>query len=58
MKKTKYTDEQIEKACEELVLDWDLETLTDFAIQELVHHYTTVSHADSLEAFMKEQEQD
>jgi len=55
---TKYTDEQIEKACEKCVKDWDSETLTDFAIQELIQHYTTIDDADSLEAFMKEQEQD
>tara|TARA_R100000388_G_C7112404_1_gene97197 strand:+ start:250 stop:423 length:174 start_codon:yes stop_codon:yes gene_type:complete len=55
MKKTKYTTQQIEEACEKCVKDWDFETLTDFAVQELVHHYTTVSHADSLDAFMKEQ---
>jgi len=54
----KYTDEQIEEACEKCVQDWDLETLRDFAVQELVHHYTTVSHADSLEAFMKGKEND
>ena len=55
---TKYTDEQIEKACEKCVKDWDSETLMDFATQELIQHYTTIGDADSLEAFMKEQEQD
>ncbi len=54
----KYTDEQIEEACEKCVQDWDLETLMNFARDELFYHYTEVAKPDSLDAFMKEQEQD
>jgi len=55
---TKYTDEQIADACMKCVDDWDMETLLRFAYEEMYHHYTEVAKADSLDAFMQENDND
>jgi len=36
-----YTQEQIEKAVENSVNDWDIETLMNFCIEETVKYYTS-----------------
>ena len=54
----KYTDEQIADACMKCVDDWDRETLLRFACDEMFHHYTEVAKADSLDAFMQENDND
>ena len=36
-----YTQEQIEIAIEKSVNDWDIETLKDFCIDEMVYHHTS-----------------
>ena len=50
----KYTDDQIADACMKCVNDWDMDTLLQFAYDEMFHHYTEVAKADSLDAFMQE----
>ena len=48
----KYTDKQIEEACINCVDTWDMDTLLQFAIDEMYHHYTVVASAEGLDDFM------
>ena len=48
----KYKDDEIAKACMKSVDDWDMDTLLQFAYDEMYHYYTEVAKADSLDAFM------
>ena len=50
----RYTDDQIANACMKCVDDWDMETLLQFAYDEMYHHYREVAEPDSLGTFMKE----
>ena len=52
MAKIKYTDDKIADACMKCVDDWDMDTLLQFAYEEMYHHYTEVASAESLDAFM------
>ena len=54
MTKSKYTDDDIADACMKCIDDWDMDTLLQFAYDEMYHHYTEVAKADSLELFMQE----
>lgn len=48
----KYTDDQIANACMKCVDDWDMDTLLQFAYDEMYHHYTEVASVEGLDAFM------
>ena len=52
--KMKYTDDQIADACMECVNDWDMDTLLQFAYEEMFHYYTEVASAAGLADFMQE----
>ncbi len=52
IKMIKYTDDQIADACMKCVDDWDMDTLLQFAYDEMYHHYTEVASAEGLDAFM------
>ena len=54
MNKRKYKDDEIAEACMKSVDDWDMDTLVQFAYDEMYQYYTEVAKADSLDAFMKE----
>ena len=54
MPKIKHTDDQIADACMKCVDDWDMDTLLQFAYDEMYHHYTEVASAESLDAFMED----
>ena len=54
----KYKDDEIAEACMKSVDDWDMDTLLQFAYDEMYHYYTEVAKADSLDAFMKEMNDD
>jgi len=53
-----YDDDAIANACMKCVDDWDMDTLLQFAYDEMFHHYTEVASPESLESFMKEMEND
>ena len=50
----KYTDDQIADACMKCVNDWDMDTLLQFAYEEMFHYYTEVASAAGLADFMQE----
>jgi len=50
------SDDNIANACMKCVDDWDMDTLLQFAYDEMFHHYTEVASPESLESFMKEME--
>tara|TARA_Y100001937_G_scaffold112945_1_gene161081 strand:- start:1327 stop:1497 length:171 start_codon:yes stop_codon:yes gene_type:complete len=50
----KYTDDQIAEACEYSVNNMDMDTLLQFARDEMIHHYTMVASEESLDAFMQD----
>lgn len=52
--KMKYTDDQIAGACMKCVNDWDMDTLLQFAYDEMFHHYTEVASTAGLADFMQE----
>jgi len=49
-----YDDDTIANACMECVNDWDMDTLLQFAYDEMFHHYTEVASPESLKCFMEE----
>lgn len=55
---SKYTDEDIANACMKCVDDWDMDTLLQFAYDEMYHHYTEVASAEGLHDFIKQQKQE
>ena len=46
----KYTDEQVEKAVDNLIDSWDMDTLVDFAHADRLHYF--LHHADQEEIKM------
>ena len=50
----KYTDKQIEKAVDNLIDGWDMDTLVNFAYDDRLHYF--LHHADQEEIKILEQE--
>lgn len=51
-----YDDDTIADACMKCVNDWDMDTILQFAYDEMFHHYTEVASPESLKYFMEEME--
>jgi len=53
MSKNKYTDDQIAEAVTIVVDNWDMETLVQFAYDEMYSYYREVADLDTLDDLMK-----
>jgi len=53
MSKNKYTDDQISEAITIVVDNWDIETLVQFAYDEMYSYYREVADLDTLDDLMK-----
>lgn len=53
-----YTDDEIADACMKEVDTWDMDTLLQFAYDELYHFYSVQAQPETLDVFMKEQTND
>ena len=53
MSKNKYTDDQISEAVTIVVDNWDIETLVEFAYDEMYSYYREVADLDTLDDLMK-----
>jgi hypothetical protein len=53
MSKNKYTDDQISEAITIVVDNWDIETLVEFAYDEMYSYYREVADLDTLDDLMK-----
>jgi hypothetical protein len=53
MSKNKYTDDQISEAVTIVVDNWDIETLVQFAYDEMYSYYREVADLDTLDDLMK-----
>ena len=53
MSKNKYTDDQISEAVMIVVDNWDIETLVEFAYDEMYSYYREVADLDTLDDLMK-----
>ena len=49
----KYTDEQVEKAVDNLIDSWDMDTLVDFAHADRLHYFLHHADPEGLEVFMR-----
>ena len=54
----KYTDDEIAEACMKCVDEMEMDTLLQFAYEEMYHHYSGVAKADSLDAFMQKDDEE
>ena len=52
--KMKYTDDQIAEACIKSVNNMDMDTLLQFACDEMIYQFTVVASEESLDAFMQD----
>ena len=50
----KYTDDQIAEACIKSVNNMDMDTLLQFARDEMIYQFTVVASEESLDAFMQD----
>jgi hypothetical protein len=57
-KMSKYTDDEIAEACMKCVDEMEMDTLLQFAYEEMYHHYSEVAKADSLDAFMQKDDEE
>ena len=55
---SKYTDYEIAEACMKCVDEMEMDTLLQFAYEEMYHHYSEVAKADSLDAFMQKDDEE
>tara|TARA_R110000751_G_scaffold11123_2_gene39818 strand:+ start:227 stop:400 length:174 start_codon:yes stop_codon:yes gene_type:complete len=50
----KYVDEQIEKAIDNLIDSWDIDTLINFAYEDRLHYYLHDADKSELNLLMSE----
>ena len=48
-----YTEEEIINACYDAVNGWDIDTLLNYAYDNLIEFYTDCADGDALELFME-----
>jgi hypothetical protein len=53
MSGNKYTDDQISEAVKIVVDNWDIETLVEFAYDEMYYYYREVADLGSLDDLMQ-----
>ena len=49
----KYTNEQIEKAVDNLIDGWDMDSLVNFAYDDRLHYFLHHADPEGLEVFMR-----
>lgn len=50
----KYTKEQIIQAVHKEIISWDIDSLRDYAIEVMQHHYLYEAYRDEISRLMKD----